>query len=457
MYLRTNPLSSSLLCVLVLAFALSGIFAGGAAAAKREPFFPHAGNVGYDALRYDVKLDYRPRSGYLRASARIRAEAEQGLRRFSLDLAGLQVTGVTVDGEQATVSRGRDKLRVLPATPIRKGSTFTALVNYRGHPRKVTDPDRSKEGWYRTDDGALAVGEPLGTMAWIPCNNVPADKARFEIAATVPAGLKAVANGRLAAVERKNGRVTYSWSEGKPMSPYLAVIDIGRGRLLREQIAGLPSWTLVDPRLADESSRALAKLPEAIRFLGQIYGPYPFDSTGSIVDYAPALGYALETQSRPIYAFAPDLTTLVHETAHQWFGDSVGLKRWPNIWLNEGFATWSEWFYAEHHGGRSARAIFARLYRNPPSATAIWEPPSAALGSPKNLFAESTYVRGGMALEALRIKIGTRPFLEILRRWATEHRYGSADIAEFEALATEVSGERLGPFFQRWLYRRGKP
>ena len=272
----------------------------------------------------------------------------------------------------------------------------------------------------------------------------------------MPARLQAVANGRLAAVARDGGRRTFSWRERQPMATYLALLDIGRGRLVRSEVAGLPAWTLVDPAQARQSAPVLAKLPEIVRFESKLFGPYPFDALGSVVDVAD-LEYALETQTRPIYAFVPDLTTVVHETAHQWFGDSVSLKRWPNIWLNEGFATWTEWFYAERHGGRAAAAIFHRLYQVPAANTDFWDPPSGHPGQAKNLFATSTYVRGGMALEALRIKIGTKPMLTVLRRWAIQHRDGNADIGQFIELAEDVSGRDLGRFFQRWLYSRGKP
>ena len=431
--------------------------AAGAAGRQREPFFPRAGNVGYEVRQYDAHLDYQPGNGFLRASATLRARALQRLRRFSLDLDGLRVTSVLVNGKPARFNRGRGKLKVTPATPVGARQVFGVLVRYRGVPRKVTDPDGGQEGWYRTDDGALAVGEPVGTAAWLPCNNIPNDKAAFAVSISVPAGLEGVSNGRLEEVSHRGDRTIFSWAAEEPMSPYLALVDIGRGRLVKTMADGLPTWTLVDPRQARASRRVLAKLPQIIRFESNVYGPYPFQAAGSVVDVAPRLGYALETQTRPIYAFVPDLTTVVHETAHQWFGDSVGLRRWPNIWLNEGFATWTEWFYAERHGGRPARQIFRRLYRTPAANTEFWDPPSGHPGTPKNLFATSTYVRGGMTLEALRVEIGTRTLLTLLRRWVAGHAFANADIQQFEELAEQVSGRQLDRFFQRWLYQRGKP
>jgi aminopeptidase N len=426
------------------------------APAPREPFFPRSGSDDYDVLHYDVRLAYRPRSGRVNATTTIDATAARRLPRFSLDLFGLEVTDVTVDGRKAGFSRGRGKLKVTPSEPVASGAAFSVSVTYRGRPRQVIDPDGSAEGWYRTNDGALAVGEPIGTAAWLPCDDTPADKAAFDFHLTVPGQLKAVANGRLAGVTRGSARTTYDWRESQPMAPYLAVIDVGRGRLLHSEADGLPYWTLVDPRMAKASGPALRSLPDVLRFESSIFGPYPFDAAGSIVDLA-GFGYALETQTRPIYAFVPDRTTVVHETAHQWFGDSVGLERWPDIWLNEGFATWTQWYYAERHGGRSARQVFRGLSRVPASETNLWDPPPGRPGSAEKLFAPSTYVRGAMALEALRIKIGTKTLLKVIRLWATEHRYGNADIGQFVALAEEVSGRRLDSLFQRWLYRPGKP
>jgi aminopeptidase N len=442
----------------LLGFAALGLLLASAAGAAgtAEPFFPRSGSSAYDVGHYDVRLAYRPSRGTIDATARIEATARQGLSRFSLDLVGLRVSAVSVDGKAAKFHRGKGKLKIVPPTAVRSGEPFPVTVDYQGRPRTVVDPDGSNEGWYPTPDGAIAVGEPVGTAAWIPCNNTPKDKASFAFELTVPARLQAVSNGRLASVERHGARRTFTWRERQPMATYLALLDIGRGRLVRSQVAGLPAWTLVDPAQARQSARVLAKLAEIVRFESKLFGPYPFDAAGSVVDAAD-LEYALETQTRPIYAFVPNLTTVVHETAHQWFGDSVSLERWPNIWLNEGFATWTEWYYAERHGRRSAAQIFHRLYQVPASHTAFWDPPSGHPGQAKNLFATSTYVRGGMALEALRIKIGTKPMLTVLLQWTTQHRYANADIEQFAELAEEVSGQRLGGFFQRWLFARGKP
>lgn len=445
---------SLLLCLLGSALCLPGT----AAAAQAEPFFPAAGSHDYDVERYEVRLGFRPREGgRIQATTTVTAVANRQLGGyFSLDFTGPRVRWVVVDGQSVKFEREDGKLGIFLDRLIPKGERFHATVRYSGVPPKITDADGTEEGWYRTDDGVIALGEPQGTAAWIPCNNAPWDKAAFRFDVSVPERLKAVANGRMRFVLRNGGRAHYAWVERAPMSPYLALLNIGRGRIVKSRIGEIPAWTLIDPRLG-AARKPLAALPQIVRFFSRLYGGYPFESAGSVVDFAPGLGYALETQSRPVYAFVPDLTTVVHETAHQWFGDSVGIQRWPQIWLNEGFATWSEWYYSERHGGRSAHAIFRRLYQVPASNEHFWNPPPGRPGSAKNLFDGSVYVRGGMALQALRQKIGTKTMLRLLRRWTVSHRHGSATIGEFTALAERLSGRDLDALFQRWLYKRGKP
>ncbi|MGV9572655.1 M1 family aminopeptidase, partial [Streptomyces nigra] len=182
----------------------------------------------------------------------------------------------------------------------------------------------------------------------------------------------------------------------------------------------------------------------------------PFRAAGAIVDHAPDVGYALETQTRPLYDSAPDLATLVHESAHQWFGDSVSLTTWKDIWLNEGFATYAEWLYGEQHGGDTAQKSFDTLYARPASDE-LWAFPPADPGSGANIFGTPVYARGAMVLHELRRAVGDKTFLRILRAWATKHRDGHGTTAQFVKLAEATSGKRLDGLFRTWLFTEGKP
>ena len=194
-----------------------------------------------------------------------------------------------------------------------------------------------------------------------------------------------------------------------------------------------------------------------LTLFGDRFGAYPFDATGAIVDHASFVGYALETQTRPVYDRAPDEATVAHELAHQWYGDAVTPERWHDIWLNEGFATWAELLWANHTGVRSLRRSFRILYEVPRRDREYWNPPPGDPGGPKHLFDLTIYLRGAMTLEALRQEIGDDAFFTILRRWYAEHRFGNATTPELIALAESVSGRQLDEFFDVWLFQRGKP
>jgi aminopeptidase N len=194
-----------------------------------------------------------------------------------------------------------------------------------------------------------------------------------------------------------------------------------------------------------------------VSFLEDLYGPYPFETVGGIVDNAPELGYSLETQTKPVFDDAPDEVTLLHELSHMWFGDAVTLRTWPDIWLHEGFATWSEWIWTERQGGKSAAQRFKQLANTPAQQSWFWNPPPGDPGDPASLFNGTIYDRGAMTLEALRESIGDARFFTVMRRWYAEHRYGNVSTPEFIALAEKVSGQDLGAFFDAWLYEPGKP
>jgi aminopeptidase N len=239
------------------------------------------------------------------------------------------------------------------------------------------------------------------------------------------------------------------------MAPYLATATLGRFDLTTSNTSGIPTYVAVDPQLP--KGQVLAKLPAAVEFYTSIYGPYPFNAVGAVVDSAKDVGYSLETQTKPVFDRMPDEATLVHEIAHMWYGDSVTLTTWPDIWLHEGFATWSEWIWSEYQGNKSAAKWFNQLYNTPAQDTAFWTPPPGDPGTPAFMFNGTIYYRGAMTLQALREKVGDDTFFAVLRDWATLNRYGNVTTAQFIDLAERHSGMDLEHFFDVWLYQPDKP
>jgi aminopeptidase N len=420
-----------------------------------DPFFPLAGNGGYDVLHYQLRLDYRPATRVLRGRTTITATSTQDLTQFDLDLRGFTVSGVSVDGADATWWRSGQELVVVPAAGIAAGATFKVVARYAGRPSVITDPDKGIEGWVPTPDGAFVVGEPQGSPGWYAVNDDPRDKATYDFAVTVPRGLTVMANGVLESREVAARSVTWRWRESSPMASYLATATVGRFDLTRSSVDGVPSYVAVDSQMG--RLQVLRELPAIVRYYSSLFGGYPFDAVGAVVDNAPWVGYALETQTRPVFDSVPDEATLAHELAHQWFGDSVTLTQWPDIWLNEGFATWCEWMWSEHTGGRTVQQTFARVYATPADQRWLWKVPPAAPGTPVDLFGGAEYERGGLCLQALREKVGDTLFFSILRAWALDHRFGNVTTPQFIALAEQQSGMDLDAFFQAWLYTSGKP
>lgn len=425
---------------------------------RSDTLFPGQGNSGYDVRHYDVRLTWTPVTGSVRAAVGITARATARLDSFHLDYEGPALTGVAVDGVRAKAVRRGSELIVSPARPIADGRSFRVTVGYSGKPPTHTDPDDSTEGWVPTADGATALGEPVGTMAWLPSNNTPADKASYRYVITTPIGYRATANGDLVSERTSGGSTTATWNAPEPMATYLAMVTIGRFTVTRSTFTStdgrrIPLRTYVQ---TGASAGATGRLAEVLKAEERWFGPYPFSAGGSLVDDA-SVGYALETQTRPFYPVGDaDISTVVHESAHQWFGDSVTLRDWHDIWLAEGFATYAEWLWSASHGGKSTASRFDDLYQRPAS-DALWSPAPRRFTDPADLFGSPVYNRGAMTLQALRERIGDRDFFRFVRRWAADRRHGSATTAQLVSLAESTSGRELSGFFRTWLDTDGKP
>jgi hypothetical protein len=633
-----------------------------------DPYFPLDGNGGYDVAHYDLKVRYTPATDVLAGRATIVARATQNLSAFNLDLHGLTVRSVTVNGRPATFTRSGDELTITPQRGIRKKHPFITMIHYDGVPQVIEDAALGASGVFHTDDGAVVVGQPDVAATWFPVNDHPIDKASFRVAVTVPAGLEAISNGRLVGRRTAGGWSTWTWHAKEPMAPYLATATVGEFDLDRytengvrfvdafdpdlfapaatprtgERMAvsgnggpgykrltrvvdvpadgaeltfavernteanwdhffveahtvgaddwttlpdrnghtstatgascpywltlhpflthyqtaagedgctatgttgawnaaagssdgweqwsvdlsryagrqvevsltyasddsvhlpgvflddvtvgsattsfedGLGGWTVpgapagsapnpddwisgtvadLPPSTGDIARASLRKGPEILSFLAERFGPYPFRDGGGIVDDTDQVGFALENQTRPIYSkgFFSDQVSgdlvVVHELAHQWYGNSVAVRQWRDIWLNEGFATYAEWLWAEDQGLFTAQQAFDDRYQNIPLDSPFWQLRIGDPG-PANIFAGAVYDRGAMTLHQLRLTVGDRTFFRILRGWASSRRGGNVSTPEFVAFAERVSGRELSPLFDAWLFTAGRP
>ena len=444
-----------------------------------DPYFPLDGNGGYDVEHYDLDLRYDPATDVLEGSATITAHATQDLSGFDLDLQGMEVRSLTVDGHDARWSRQGQELVIRPAHPLREGAGFTVVVTYAGVPETLQD-ELGASGFLHTDDGAVVAGQPHGAATWFPANDHPRDAASVDVSIAVPEGLEGISNGVLSGTETAGGWTTWSWSAAEPMATYLVTLAVGEFDVRAYEAAGVRYWDAVDPDLAtldldpgtegplagELVDATLARQPEIVEALSGWFGDYPFSAAGAIVDDSSDLTFALETQTRPVYPplfftdTLPAEAVVVHELAHQWYGDSVRLHVWEDLWLNEGFATYAEWLWLEHEGLSTPQQEFDAIAATPEDqlppdfwTVVIGDPGPAA----DQLFNAAVYYRGAMTLQALRNEVGDDAFSTILRAWAASQAGDTATTEEFIALAEEVSGQQLDDLFTAWVYTAGRP
>jgi aminopeptidase N len=427
-----------------------------------DEVFPDLGDPRIDVATYDLTVRADPGREDItgRAVLTLSARTAAPLSSFTLDLRGPAVTRATVAGAPATVDAQPSEITIRPAEPLAPGRATEVILDYAGVPQPA-DLDRlGTIGWHADDAGGwFADSEPLGTSTWAPVNDHPSDKATWRITLDTPDGITGVSNGHLVSRGTAgDGRRRWVWEQDRPMAPYLAFAAVGRYELVERTatISDHPVRILV-AMPADKAGDAdrFDRIEAMLTFFAERFGPYLDDDAGAIV-VPTDLGLALETQSRPMFGdevlFDAEPFALAHELAHEWFGNAVTPARWIDLWLNEGFATYSEYLWFEHDGGYPLRSQVeddeSRLNRSPLAPVSR----DAA-----DDFDPAVYGNGARALYALQLTIGDADFATLLRRWVAEQRGGTATTEDFVALAEDVSGRDLSAWARTWLHDGGHP
>jgi aminopeptidase N len=424
--------------------------------ALKDSYLPEHGNTGYRVAHYDLELDYKPIAARLAGRARLTAVAGETLTSFSLDLGTFKVDRVLVDGKPARYTHNAGKLRVRPSRSVVSGARFSVEVRYVGTPRPIRTQAWGDLGWDQLEDGAIVASQPIGAPSWFPCNDLVREKATYRISLTAPSPYTVVANGVL--VDGKVGSSTTTWvyEQDVPMSTYLATVQIGQ----YEQISladGQPA--AVPSRLVKAFRSDFGRQPQMMALFERLFGPYPFGEYAVVVT-SDELEVPIEAQGVSVFGAnhvdgRRTFERLVaHELAHQWFGNSVGLADWQHIWLNEGFACYSEWLWSEASRGPSAAVLASRA-----RAALGRLPQDLRIGDPgvAFMFDDRVYKRGALTLHSLRGLLGDAAFFSLVREWTHTYRHRTASTDHFIAVAQRHSPRPLGGFFRSWLFEARLP
>jgi aminopeptidase N len=470
-----------------------------------DPYDLQLGNGGYDAQHYTLDLSVDVSSNTISGTVTMRAVATQDLSAFNLDFIGFDVSRVLLNGVPAEYERepapeGEGGLRVRPGqlassflppltleeqgremtvisgSPLRSGQPFTVELSYSGSP----EPFYSQAvpfpmGWTAYEGGIFVASEPDASASWFPVNDHPLDKATYSFTITVPEPYVVAANGLLQEVVDNGDTRTYVWEASDPLASYLVTVDIAEYVMQTEEGPdGLPIRNFFPPELAEDAAYDFGRTVEMIELYNELFGPYPFEAYGVVV--VGDVPFALETQTLSVFGTGAVTgermaeEVVAHELAHQWFGDSVSLARWGDIWLNEGFARYAQLLWLEHVEGAEP---FEHRIRNLYDVVAgnLWKglPPQeirerlAQLFPPPgdppsdDLFNSGVYDRGALTLHALRQRVGDQVFFEILRTYHGRFRHATATTADFVGVAEQVSGQDLEEFFHGWLFEQALP
>jgi aminopeptidase N len=340
------------------------------------------------------------------------------------------------------------------------GKEFILEIQYEGTPKKV-----GLEGFvFGKRNGKSIVynlSEPTYASSWFPCNDLPFDKTLLEMSITNDSNAVSVSNGILVDVSTDGNRRTYKWQTEYPISTYLISIYSSEYVTFSDEyisLNGLDTMKVDYYVLPDKLENAMIDFSGHVKMLdvlSGIFGEYPFLKEKYGV--AEFLWFPGAMEHQTITGVSSNMITgknffedtYVHELAHQWWGNAVGPKSWKDIWLNEGFATYSEALYYEYISGKKALQSTMMSKYSTNFSGSLAEPGPF-------LFTRTMYDKGAWVLHMLRWEVGDSAFFNILKTYYETYKYSNASIGDFKSVCEEVSGINLDKFFEQWVYSKGQ-
>ncbi len=426
-----------------------------------------------DVLRVmlDIAVDPAERRVQGRVVHRIRVLFDTA-EVFTLDAVALEIAGCRVDGAQAGFSYDGERLQVRPAVPPKRGAECEIEISYSGSPVRglwfvapdAHRPDKPLQAWTQ--------GQDDDARFWFPCFDHPGWKAPSEVRASVPAGFTAVSNGALISREVAGDRVVYRWRQAAPHPTYLVTLVVGRFDVVEDRAGDVPLAYHVPVGRGGDAHRTFGRTPAMIALFGKLFSaPYPFEKYDQLVVSDFIFGGMENTTATTLYEWvmldrsvedATDSDWLIaHELGHQWFGDLLTCRHWPEAWLNEGFATYCEslWYEFGHDRERGRRHLLetARGYFEEARGSYRRAIVCDKYDAPTDLFDRHLYEKGACVLHHLRSELGDDAFFRAIGRYVAAHRGGSVETVDLRRAVEAETGRNVDAFFSQWVESPGHP
>jgi hypothetical protein len=416
---------------------------------------------GFDVLKYDLTIEIDDQNQFIDGMVISTILAEENLGEISFELEGLNVDNVLVNGSEAVYNFTNGVITTQLAN-ISADDEFELTIEYSGNPILCQNPYAL--GMFFQTSGIFTISDPNASRYWWPCYDHPWDKAIVDLHITVRDDWKVAANGlRSEIIDNQDGTMTHHWLGYNPMATYLVSVVARNFVELNDSYGDIPIHNFVPPNMESNAIQDFTNLPLMMEIYTNKFGVYPFEKYGNSVTNFSTYG-AMEHQTMTTlanYLITGNQTyetVIAHELAHQWFGNCLTPLTWADVWLSEGFATYSEAIFVEEMEGYEAMLNY--LHSNIQNYYLSWAGSAnhTIYNPPYNaIFTPVTYEKAASILHMLRNLVGDDTFYDILQSYFLTFKNGNVITTDFKNICEQESGLDLSQFFQQWIYQSGIP